>query len=118
MTQHDHEHEVQDLQDLVKQIVYLREQMTQVEADKQRAQEQLNACSTQLLGLKNQMREARNLLDHCLDTGEDVTTVKLTKTVSELKPTRSLLIENDFNMLDRYERTYLQTLHKTFKYTT
>lgn len=107
-------HEVQDMQDLVKQIVHLREQMQQVEEQKQRAQEQVNALSTQLLSLKAQMKEARNLLDHCLDTGEDVTAVKLTKTVSELKPTRSLLIEKDFNMLDRYERTYLQTLNKRF----
>lgn len=114
MTQHDHAHEVQDLQDLVKQIVHLREQMTHVEADKQRAQEQVNALSTQLLSLKSQMREARNLLDHCLDTGEDVTTVKLTKTVSELSPRKKMLTESDLNMMDRYERTYLQTLNRTF----
>jgi predicted nucleic acid-binding Zn-ribbon protein len=111
-------HEVKDLQELVSQIVQLREQMKHVEADKQRAQEQVNACSTQLLHLKSQMREARKLLDHCLDTGEDVTAVKLTKTISELTPRKQMLTETDWDVLDKYERTYLNTLGKTFKFTT
>jgi len=114
----DHAHQVQDLQDLVKQIVQLREQMNQVEEQKQRAQEQLNALSTQLLSLKGEMREARNLLDHCLDTGEDVTAVKLTKTQREIAPRKQMLTETDLNMMDRYERTFMQTLNRTFKFTT
>jgi septal ring factor EnvC (AmiA/AmiB activator) len=118
MTADNHMPELQDLQELVKQIVELREQMKQVEADQQRAQEQVNACSTRLLGLKSQMREARNLLDHCLDTGEDVTTVKLTKTISELSPRKQMLTESNLDMLDKYQRTYMQTLNRTFKYTT
>lgn len=116
MTNHDHQ--VQDLQDLVKQIVHLREQMQQVEEQKQRAQEQLNALSTQLLSLKAHMKEARNLLDHCLDTGEDVTAVKLTKTVSELKPKRQMLTENHFNWwVDEYIRPNGDNLGRIFKFT-
>ncbi len=110
--------EVQDLQDLVKQIVELREQMKQVEADKQRAQEQLNTCSTQMLGLKQQMREARKLLDHCLDTGEDVTAVKLTKTISELSPRKHMLTENELHLMDKYQSLYLQAITKTSKHHT
>jgi predicted nucleic acid-binding Zn-ribbon protein len=118
MTDDNHAHQVQDLQELVSQIVHLREQMKQVEADKQRAQEQVNACSTQLLGLKSQMKETRNLLDHCLDTGEDVTAVKLTKTIQEITPRKKMLTETDWDMLDKYERTYMNTLGRTFKFTT
>ena len=85
MTLTDQAHNVQDLQELIKQMVELREEIKLVEVNKQRAQEVMNACSTQLLGLKSQMKEARKLLDHCLETGEDVTAVRLTKTMSELK---------------------------------
>ncbi len=111
-------HEVQDMQDLVKQIVHLREQMQQVEEQKQRAQEQVNALSTQLLSLKAQMKEARNLLDHCLDTGEDVTAVKLTKTVSELNPRKQILTEDDWDAMNSYTKKYQAALHRTFKLTT
>ena len=106
--------EVQDLTELVAQIVQLREHLKQVEADKQQAQAQVNTCTTQLLDLKKQMRDARKLLDHCLDTGEDVTSVKLTKTVSELTQTRTTLLESDYAMRDMYEKTYLQSFSKNF----
>lgn len=105
--------EVEDLSGLVAQIVQLREQIKQVEAQKQQAQEQMNACSTQLLGLKNEMKDARKLLDHCLTTGEDVTSVKLTKTVSELNLTKSILLEDGYDMTDRGNKIYLDVLTKT-----
>lgn len=101
-------HEVQDLQTLITQIVDLREQVKQVEADRQRTQERLNELSTQLLTLKTHMREARNLLDHCLDTGEDVTAVKLTKTSSELTTKRNMLMETDRYFKDTYESQYIK----------
>jgi len=107
--------EVEDLSGLVSQIVQLRELMKQVEVEKQQAQAQVNACTTQLLGLKSQMTQARNLLDHCLDTGEDVTSVKLTKTVSELTQTRKTLLESEYSTRDMYEKAYLQSFSKNFR---
>lgn len=107
MTHDDQTHQVQDLQDLVKQIVHLREQMRCVEEQKQRAQDQVNAHAAQLKDLKAQMRDVRKLLDHCLDTGEDVTAVKLTKTVSELGPTKAILIEDYFDTFNNNNRQYL-----------
>jgi septal ring factor EnvC (AmiA/AmiB activator) len=119
MTHNNPPPELQDLQDLVSQIVHLREQMRCVEADKQRAQEQVNAHAAQLKDLKAQMRDVRKLLDHCLDTGEDVTAVKLTKTVSELGPTKAILIEDYFDTFNNNNRQYLdafskKSINKTF----
>lgn len=104
--------EVEDLTRLCTQIVHLREQIKQVEAQKLQAQEQVNTCTTQLLGLKNEMKDARKLLDHCLTTGEDVTAVKLTKTVSELNLTKSILLEDEYHKYDQVKRQYLDSLTK------
>jgi hypothetical protein len=108
-----HAPEVEDLTGLVSQIVQLREQIKVVEAQKLQAQEQVNTCTTQLLGLKNEMKDARKLLDHCLTTGEDVTSVKLTKTVSELQLTKRILMEDEDQMFDKVNKQYLDLLTRT-----
>lgn len=109
MTDHS-THEIEDLQELVKQIVQLRTQYKQVEELRQQAQAQVNAHATQLLSIKKQITHMRDLLDHCLDTGEDVTTVKLTKSVAEI-PSRKPKVSQVESLLDAYEMTW----HKAAK---
>jgi len=89
---------IEDLNDLIKQIVELRNTIDSIKQEKQQAQQMVNAFEAQIAELNTQMTHARDVLDHCLITGDDPTVVKLTKTHKEIKSDKQkkLLMESTF----------------------
>jgi uncharacterized coiled-coil DUF342 family protein len=103
---------IEDLHDLIKQIVELRNTIDRINQEIQQAQQMVNAFEAQRTELIAQMSHARDVLDHCLITGADPTVVKLTKTHKEIKSEKQkkMLVESTFTTY--YDDAY-QNINRT-----
>lgn len=102
------QHQIEDLTGLVAQIVEMKASQRNLEAQKNLLQQQVNEITTQIMRINKEIREQRKLLDHCLDTGEDLTTVKLTKDSDELDAKGLLMTSKSILMEDmkKYSNTW------------
>lgn len=69
----------------LQQLMNLREGIEQVKHRKRELTDQLNALSIELLELEKQFRDQKQVLEHCLNTGDDPLQVQLVLNKSDLK---------------------------------
>lgn len=100
-------HQAQDMQELINQIISCREEIAQVSALRKDLINQAEELQLKCKSLEDEMTKSLKLLNHCLITGEDMTTVKLTKNTSqlELDSTEQILMEEIGRIKKRFAHT-------------
>lgn len=76
--------ELDSLLQHVQETWRLKRSLEDVQRQKQQLQAELNDLTTKEISIKKDLRDAKKLMDHCLQTGEDATVAKLTKNTLDM----------------------------------